>query len=55
MGKEPPVMISREEFKIELAREESKKLISQGWRRTEGVWIKKGARAANAKKVSNNI
>ena len=40
-GKEPPVMKSREEFKIELARKEWKKLIAQGWRRTEEVWIKK--------------
>ena len=37
-GKEPPVMTSREELKIELAREEWGKLISQGWRRTEEVW-----------------
>ena len=29
-GKEPPVMKSREELKIELAREEWKKLIAQG-------------------------
>ena len=40
-GKEPPVMTSREEFKIELAREEWKKLIALGWRRTEEVWRKK--------------
>ena len=40
-GKEPPVMTSREELKIELAREEWKKLITQGWRRTEEVWTKK--------------
>ena len=37
-GKEPPVMTSKEELKIELAREEWKKLIAQGWRRTEEVW-----------------
>ena len=40
-GKEPPVMTSREEFKIELAREEWGKLIAQGWRRTEEIWTKK--------------
>ena len=40
-GKEPPVMTSREELKIELARKEWKKLIAQGWRRTEEVWTKK--------------
>ena len=39
-GKEPPVMTSREELKIELAREEWKKLVSLGWRRTEEVWTK---------------
>ena len=37
-GKEPPIMNTREEFKKEAAREEWKKLISQGWRRTEVVW-----------------
>ena len=37
-GKEPPVMTSREELKIELARDEWKKLISQGWRKTPVVW-----------------
>ena len=40
-GKEPPVMTSREELKIELARKEWGKLIAQGWRRTEEVWTKK--------------
>ena len=40
-GKEPPVMITRIELKTEDAREEWKKLITQGWRRTEEVWTKK--------------
>ena len=40
-GEEPPVLISREELKKDAAREEWKKLISQGWRRTEEVWTKK--------------
>ena len=40
-GKEPPVMTTREELKKEVAREEWKKLIAQGWRRTEEVWTKK--------------
>ena len=40
-GKEPPVMTTREELKIEAAREAWKKLIAQGWRRTEEVWTKK--------------
>ena len=40
-GKEPPIMTSREELKKEAAREEWKKLIAQGWRRTEEVWTKK--------------
>ena len=39
--KEPPFMITREELKKEAAREEWKKLIAQGWRRTEEVWTKK--------------
>ena len=37
-GKEPPVMTTREELKIEAARDTWKKLISQGWRRTPVVW-----------------
>ena len=40
-GKGPPVMTTREELKKEVAREEWKKLIAQGWRRTEEVWTKK--------------
>ena len=39
-GEEIPVMTNREELKSEAAREEWKKLIAQGWRRTEEVWIK---------------
>ena len=35
LGKEPPVMQKREEFKIKEAREIWKKLIAQGWRRTD--------------------
>ena len=33
--KEPPIMTSREELKIELARKDLEKLIAQGWRRIE--------------------
>ena len=40
-GKEPPLMITREELKTEAARKVWKKLIAQGWRRTEEVWTKK--------------
>ena len=39
LGKEPPVMQKREELKIEKAREEWNKLISQGWRVTPEVWL----------------
>ena len=39
LGKEPPVMQKREELKIEKARDEWKKLISQGWRVTPEVWL----------------
>ena len=35
LGKEPPLLIKREEFKLEEAREIWKKLIAQGWRRTD--------------------
>ena len=40
-GKEAPVMKRRRELKIDLARDEYKKLLSQGWRKTEEVWINK--------------
>jgi len=40
LGKEPPLLQRREEFKLEKAREIWKKLISKGWRRTEEVWSK---------------
>ena len=38
LGKEPPVMTTREELKIEAAREAWKELIAQGWRKTPEVW-----------------
>ena len=38
LGKEPPLMTTREELKVDKARDEWKKLIAQGWRRTKTVW-----------------
>ena len=38
LGKEPPLMTTREELKIDKAREEYKKLLSQGCRNAEPVW-----------------
>ena len=38
LGKEPPLMTTREEIKVDKARDEWKKLIAQGWRRTKPVW-----------------
>ena len=38
LGKEQPLMTTREELKVDKARDEWKKLISQGWRRTKPVW-----------------
>ena len=38
LGKEPPLLTTREELKIDRAREEWKKLIKQGWRRTKPLW-----------------
>ena len=38
LGKEPPLMTIREELKVDKARDEWRKLISQGWRRTKPVW-----------------
>ena len=40
-GEELPVITSRKELKKEVTREEWEKLIAQGLRRTEEVWIKK--------------
>ena len=37
-GEQPPVMVTREELKIDKAREEWKKFLAQGWRQTKVVW-----------------
>ena len=37
-GEQPPVMVTREELKIDKAREEWKKCLAQGWRQTKVVW-----------------
>ena len=38
LGKEPPIMITREELKVDKARDEWRKLIAHGCRRTKPVW-----------------
>ena len=38
LGKEPPLMTTREEHNIDKARDEWRKLIAQGWRITKPVW-----------------
>ena len=38
LGKEPPLMTTREEINVDKARDEWRKLIAQGWRRTKPVW-----------------
>ena len=38
LGQQPPVITTREELKIDEAREEWKKLLAQGWRKTKVVW-----------------
>ena len=38
LGKEPPLMTTREELKVDIARDVWRKLIAQGWRRTKPVW-----------------
>ena len=40
LGKEPPIMITTVSVEIELAREIYARLISQGWRKTDEIWIK---------------
>ena len=41
LGKEPPLMTTTVSVDIELAREIYERLILQGWRKTEEVWLKK--------------
>ena len=38
LGKNPPVMTTTISVEIDLAREIYKRLLSQGWRKTEEVW-----------------
>ena len=46
-SKEPPFITTKKELKKYAAKEEWKKLIAQGWRRAEGDWTKKEAKAAH--------
>ena len=47
MGQRSPVKTTRVELKRDAAREEQKKLIAQGWERTQENWAKKSARVTN--------
>jgi len=38
LGKKTPLMTTREELKVDKARDEWIKLIAQGWRRTKPIW-----------------
>ena len=40
-GKEPPLITTTVSVDIDLAREIYERLISQGWRKTEEVWLQK--------------
>ena len=40
LGKEPPIMTTTVSVDIELAREIYERLISNGWSKTEEVWLK---------------
>ena len=42
-GEEPPTMTTTVSVDIELAREIYERLISQGWSKTQAVWLKKRA------------
>ena len=37
-GKEPPLMTTIEELKVDKSRDDWKKLIAQGWWRNKPVW-----------------
>ena len=41
LGKEPPLMITTVSVDIDLAREIYERLLSQGWSKTEEVWMNK--------------
>ena len=41
LEKEPPIMTTTVSVDINLAREIYERLLSQGWRKTEEVWLKK--------------
>ena len=41
LGKEPPIMTTTISVDIDLAREIYERLLSQGWRKIEDVWIRK--------------
>ena len=41
LGKEPPLMTTTVSVEIDLAREIYKRLLAQGWKKTEEVWKKK--------------
>ena len=41
LGKNPPVITTTVSVDIDLAREIFERLLSQGWSKTEEVWIKK--------------
>ncbi len=38
LGKEPPLMSTREEIKVDSTRNGWEMLVDQGWRRTKPVW-----------------
>ena len=40
LGKEPPLMTSTVSVDIDLAREIYERLVTQGWEKTEEVWLK---------------
>ena len=40
LGKEPPIMTTTVSVEIDLAREIYERLLFQGWRKTEEVWIR---------------
>ena len=42
LGKETPVMTTTVSVDIDLAREIYERLLSQGWEKTEEVWLKRG-------------
>ena len=54
LGKKPPLMTNTVSVEIDLAREIYERLLSQGWRKIEKVWIYKDSQIFAAELIDEN-